>query len=468
MSEKTCQDKKLDQVEDYLRRKYYDNADETIIYQRGKLQQLSKHLKNKSFEEATPDEILSFTLKYASTGYGPIRSCLTNFYKDLFKLEEDDKPPECIRILKSRKRRSLVKEGKEIQIRDRLITSEEYKLLIDNSSSPFQKAIIDTLYYFGPRISELLSMRATDVIMDDIYTTIIVPKSKTKPRLIKIQENPQYLIDYYNNHQSFKGNKDKPLWISPHFKSNSKNDKVMKRTAVDRMIQRIATKAGITKKITCHDFRHTAISRDLATGMPPTLVETKYGLVHNSNMIANYDHNGDKQLDDYYNKNLIDKPETSHALERKYQQEANKNAIEIINLQNELIKTNKLLNETTTDSKSNLIHFYYLWYCINQNNKIKLEDGSIINYEDNKSEYITQRDRIFIKNIKLSTDENGKLYFDENSIREFEDKKLEFRKWRMENEPPESELLQHRSKGKPIDKSEWKRVNKKTKNPTRQ
>ena len=60
-------------------------------------------------------------------------------------------------------------------------------------------------------------------------------------------------------------------------------------------------------------------------------------------MLAIYDHNGNKQLHEYYDKHRAEKPETHFALERKYKQESNENTIKIVNLQNELTKTNELL-----------------------------------------------------------------------------------------------------------------------------
>jgi site-specific recombinase XerD len=337
-------EKKLEIIEDYLKRCYINNSDETVKYHRRKLQQFSKHLKNKTFEEATPEEVVSFIKKYSQSGYGSIKSSLINFYKDLYKLDFDDRLPECVRILKSQKSRTLRKQGKEIQNRERLISPEEYQLLIQNSQHPYQKAIIETLYLFGTRISELLSMRATDVIEGEKITKIIVRESKTKPREVSIMETPQYLLEYYRNFQPFKGEKTKPLWASPHYRNNRKT---MRREAVVKMIQQIAIKAGIPKerKITPHDFRHTAISRDLAQGMPQTFVENKYGLIHGSDMIQTYDHNGNKGLEDYYNKNMIDKPETPYAIELKYKQETEVNKKHIDELQNEVTNLKKELND---------------------------------------------------------------------------------------------------------------------------
>jgi len=306
------------------------------------LKQFGKHLGKKSFKQATPEDVQSFIRKYSQSCFNPFKSALTMFYRWLYNLEDDERLPECVRMLKSRKSRAIRKQGKEIKIRERLITPEEYQLLIAHAINPYQKAIIEALWLLGPRISELLSMRATDIIETENITKVILRDSKTQPREVPIQETPQYLLEWYHTYQPYKKDKTKPLWASPYGKDTFQT---IKREAVLKMIQRTARKAGITKKITNHDFRHTAISRDLANGMPQSLVESKYGLVHGSDMIQTYDHNGNVQLEEYYNKRPIDTPETRLALERKYKRETEENKNKIDSLEKRLEGQEKTIDK---------------------------------------------------------------------------------------------------------------------------
>jgi len=336
-------EEKKQQIENYLDKYYFNNPVETQTFHRNKLTQLSKHLGKKSFKEASQDDIITFVKKYASSGYSGIKSSIQGFYRYLYQLEPDDKLPDNVRFLKSEKERTRRKKGEELIKRERLITPEEYKSLLNNAIHPYQKAIIETLYLFGVRISELLSMRSNDVIETDQLTKIIVRESKTEPREVTIMETPQYLIEYYRNYQRFKNDSDKPLWASPHYRQSKKMIPVMRRTAVNKMIQEIAKKSGIKRIITPHDFRHTAISRDLAQGMPQSLVEQKYGLVHGSGMMKIYDHNGNKQLVEYYNKTMIDKPETHYAIEQKYIKEKEQNTQRIDQLEQQIQKIESLI-----------------------------------------------------------------------------------------------------------------------------
>jgi len=405
--------KKEKLIDSYVKEYYEDIPDpntETIKYHKTRLRWYSKHIGNKAFKDVSSEDTKSFLKKYSQDSYEPLRSCITNFYRWHLKLEYDDKLPEYLRVLKSRSGRALRKQGKEIKIRPRLISPEEYKLLIDNAINPYQKAIIETLYLTGARISEILSMKATDIIQGDKITKIIVRESKTEPREIPIMETPQYLLEWYRTFQPYKGDDKKPLWASPYGKSTFQT---IKREAVLKMIQKTSKKAGITKKITNHDFRHTAISRDLANGMPRSLVESKFGLVHGSEMLRIYDHNGNVQLEEYYNKNMIDKPETPYALERKYKQESTENTIKIMNLENDLIKTNKLLDEMKLESDSNQLLFYHLLYCMRNPTSSKLGQS------------VEERDEKIINTFRTLKDEKNNLIFDEKTIQSFKSKRDE-------------------------------------------
>jgi integrase/recombinase XerD len=416
MSKDESLKQKLKIIDSYLDINYINNRPETILYHKRKLKQYAKHLNTKSFKEATSEDVVSFIKKYSQSGFPSIKSCLINFYRYLYNLEPDERLPDCVRILKTQKGRSLRKQGKEIQNRERIVTPTEYDLLIKHSDTPFQKAMIETLYLFGPRISELLSMKATDVIEQETLTKIIVRESKTKPREITTNEIPQYLLEYFKVYQPFKEDSTKLLWASPYGKYNKKP---MRREAVVNMIHQIRNKAGITKKITPHDFRHTAISRDLEKGLPVTLVEQKYGLVHGSLMIKTYDHNGSKELEDWYKNNHTYKPETPYAIQRQRQIETNENKIEIEKLKEANESLQKQLKQIEISHQSELLlTMGILSGNIQHNYSIHVKkDGT-----EEKVESITPKQTInkkiddYIHWASTLKDENGNPSFYEESI----------------------------------------------------
>lgn len=270
---------------------------------------------NKPLKEATEEDITDFLGNYAPSTRNSLIAMFHNLYRWLFDLEPTDRLPDCVRRLKFRNSAAKRREGTEIQKRDRIITPAEYKKILSAARRPQHKAIIETLYLFGVRVSELLSMNAKDVKDTGQLITITVRKSKTKPRDVVINEYPQYLLEWYITYQPFKGQKDKPLWVSD---CNRTLDQCLSREGILKIIKRCKERAGIQKNVTNHDFRHTAISRDLENGMPTTLVEAKYGLVHGSKQIQTYDHNTTRELEKYLTeKKQIDRPETYNAMKRK-------------------------------------------------------------------------------------------------------------------------------------------------------
>jgi site-specific recombinase XerD len=221
-------------------------------------------------------------------------SMLKHFYRQIYDIEDKERLPDFIRKIKGYNNRRKKKKGHSLNIIERIIQPEDYNKLIENSESIKDKAIIETLYLYGIRKGELLSMTATDYKEiknpnnpNDQAYEIKVRESKTLPRKISIKKYPQYLDQYVNTYQINKGQKDKPLWPSIRNKN-----KPMTEKTVNNIIDNIRIKAGIKRKIKVHDFRHTSISRDLHNGMSRDDVETKHGLVHGSNQLSIYDHNG--------------------------------------------------------------------------------------------------------------------------------------------------------------------------------
>ena len=115
---------------------------------------------------------------------------------------------------------------------------------------------------------------------------------------------------WFESYQPFKGQKDKSLWINTFYKSNER----FTRGGILQSIDRTAKRAGIERKINCHDFRHSSISRDRSNGVPTTHIETKHGLIHGSGVIQIYDHNKTKDYENYLREKTEERPETYETL----------------------------------------------------------------------------------------------------------------------------------------------------------
>jgi hypothetical protein len=193
-----------------------------------------------------------------------------------------------------------------------------------------QKAIIETLYHFGIRASELLSMNATDVNYNKGITTITVNDSKTETRDVKYLGKPEYLMKWFKDYQHFKGQPDKPLWTS--FIKSKYNR--YSYGALEKIILSISKKAGIKRKISPHDFRHTAITNARKNGEKDTHIQTNFGLSKTSVMMGVYDHNKAKDYEEELRKRVNQIPTDEKLLKQQKERLEQKHEKEIQKLKN--------------------------------------------------------------------------------------------------------------------------------------
>lgn len=280
------QNKKL--LDDYEkhRLKVLDHNPSTVETQKLQLSKYLYYLNGKNPKQIAQEELINFLDQYKPSTQANLITVLKPFYRWMFNVEETHELPDFIRKLK----RNTKING--IEYRERVITEEEYQRMLDCANGAMYRAILETLYLFGVRVSELLSMTPVDVKYDGELTTITIRDSKTIPRDVDHKGRAEQLMKYVESHQLYKGQKDKPLWVG--YKG-----KILTRMTVLNNIHLCAKKAGIDRRVTNHDFRHTSITRDKDKGIPITHIETKHGLRHGSPMMGRYDHNKSQDYKNY-------------------------------------------------------------------------------------------------------------------------------------------------------------------------
>ena len=205
---------------------------------------------------------------------------------------------------------------------------------------------METLYLFGVRESELLSMNAKDVEYDGVFTRITVRDSKTKPREVIHKGRCDYLMSYFENYQIYKNNPKAPLW-------SNQNGNRMTDAGMLYLIRSATKKADIKRKITPHDFRHTSISNDKAKGVPNTHIETKHGLTHGTAMWRIYDHNKNTHYEKYLKEKEGETKPTYELLEKQKETLEKKHEVEITD-QKRQIEALKEVLQVVADNMSGL------------------------------------------------------------------------------------------------------------------
>lgn len=158
------------------------------------------------------------------------------------------------------------------------------------------KAIIETLYSCGLRVSELVNLKISNL---DFKTGIIRVDGKgNKERIVPITQSARYEITRYINTfrnkstEIKKGNED-VLFLS-------KRGSALSRVMIFNIIKGLATRAGINKSISPHTFRHSFASHLVNGGADLRAVQDMLG--HESIITTEiYTHLNNTYLEDTIN-----------------------------------------------------------------------------------------------------------------------------------------------------------------------
>jgi integrase/recombinase XerD len=112
------------------------------------------------------------------------------------------------------------------------------------------KAIIETLYGCGLRVSELVNLRLTDIHVAEGFVS--VTGKGNKQRLVPIGRRALKEIENY-----LPGRNSLPLIYDQNIVFLNRRGKRLTRAMIFTIIKDLAAKAGIIKKISPHTFRHS-------------------------------------------------------------------------------------------------------------------------------------------------------------------------------------------------------------------
>ena len=132
------------------------------------------------------------------------------------------------------------------------------------------KAIIETLYGAGLRVSELTGLRITDLNFGEGY--VIVTGKGSKQRLVPIGSKALKEIELYRQER----NMMKKIYDENILFLNRRG-KRLSRVMVFNIIKDLAAKAGIHKKISPHTFRHSFATHLVEAGADLRAVQEMLG-----------------------------------------------------------------------------------------------------------------------------------------------------------------------------------------------
>lgn len=175
-----------------------------------------------------------------------IISGIRNFFEFLVLEDEiKDDPTELLELPKIGKKLPEVLDKEEI---DALINAVD----VSKYEGHRNRAILETLYSCGLRVSELVNLKITNLYFTEGFIRVI--GKGNKERLVPVSDTVEKEISFYlhamRNHMEIKAGNEDILFLN---RRGSKLTRVM----IFTIIQNLAQKIKLQKSISPHTFRHS-------------------------------------------------------------------------------------------------------------------------------------------------------------------------------------------------------------------
>ena len=182
-----------------------------------------------------------------------------------------------------------------------VLTIEEIDLMIDTvelskAEGQRNKAMLETLYSCGLRVSELVNLRISNLSFDQGY--IKVEGKSNKERLVPVSEKAveeiNKYMDVYRKTLKISKESEDVLFLN-------RRGKKLSRVMIFTIIKNLAIKAGFEKKISPHTFRHSFATHLINGGADLRAVQEMLGHADISTTQI-YTHITDKHLKEVHKK----------------------------------------------------------------------------------------------------------------------------------------------------------------------
>jgi integrase/recombinase XerD len=132
------------------------------------------------------------------------------------------------------------------------------------------KAIIETLYGCGLRVSELVNLRLTDIHYTEEF--VVVTGKGDKQRLVPVSKKALREIDNYKPERN-----RLPVITDQNILFLNRRGRRLTRAMIFIIIKELGAKAGITKNISPHTFRHSFATHMVQAGADLRAVQEMLG-----------------------------------------------------------------------------------------------------------------------------------------------------------------------------------------------
>lgn len=218
-------------------------------------------------KDVVPEDIISYfaeTTALSKRSQARVLSSLHSFYKwMIMEGEMTDNPSDAIEAPKLGKYLPAVLSVEEV---DRLIAAVD----LDSAFGKRDRAMLETLYGLGLRVSELISLRISSIWTEQGFVSVI--GKGDKQRLVPLGGMARDAIrDYLEVRGSAADRESSDILFLNRF------GRALTRIAVFKMIKAYAVKAGISKEISPHTLRHSFATHLIENGADLRAVQEMLG-----------------------------------------------------------------------------------------------------------------------------------------------------------------------------------------------
>ena len=158
-----------------------------------------------------------------------------------------------------------------------VLDDDEVNRILETTTNPMHLAVLGCLFYLGLRRSEVCKLRILDMSSSGIHSTLRVQGKGSKQRMLPIPSNLQTMIQNYL--YSSRGSiwvVDEPIFISGL--NEGKDQKIpLHSNTITQIFKAACRRAKITKRVSPHSARVTAVSNAIENGANLSYVQQMGG-----------------------------------------------------------------------------------------------------------------------------------------------------------------------------------------------
>lgn len=157
------------------------------------------------------------------------------------------------------------------QLIPEVLTIEEVEKLLKEcdfkeEDGALDLAVLELLYSSGLRVSEICSLKISDI--DDIFVKVM--GKGRKERIVPVGKKAIWAIDHYLSFRDRHADRHETLFLN-------KRGNPLNRIAIWKMVKKYAKKAGIIKNISPHTLRHSFATHLLDNGADLRIIQECLG-----------------------------------------------------------------------------------------------------------------------------------------------------------------------------------------------